>query len=30
MADYASCWPVFLAGMIIGFAAAVLLKAILG
>lgn len=29
MAEYANCWPVFMAGMVIGFATAVFLKAIL-
>ncbi len=30
MSEVASCWPVFAAGLLIGVAAAVLLKALLG
>jgi hypothetical protein len=30
MSDYTTCWPVFMAGLMIGFFAAVMLKALLG
>ncbi len=30
MSDMATCWPAFAAGLLVGFAAAVLLKALLG
>ncbi len=30
MMDTASCWPVFMAGLVIGFFAAVMLKALIG
>jgi len=30
MIDLGNCWPVFMAGIVIGFVAAVILKAIVG
>jgi len=30
MIDLVNCWPVFMAGIVIGFVAAVILKAIVG
>jgi len=30
MVDTASCWPLFMAGIVIGFVAAVMLKALIG
>lgn len=30
MIDTASCWPVFIAGIVIGFVAAFMLKALIG
>jgi hypothetical protein len=30
MADLSNCWPVFIAGILLGFAAAVILRSTLG
>ena len=30
MADLSNCWPVFVAGILLGFAAAVILKGTMG